>query len=597
MPNDREQVELLRIFISSPSDVADERALVAEVLDRVNRTDGQEQGVRFEAFDWKKDVVPKVGAAPQTVVDDQTPNYDVYLGILATRFGTATGQFGSGTEKEFADALSRYQADGKPWILFYFKSPSSAPATAKEGQQYVKVLRFKSKVEKLGIIGNYKTLRGTDEGFFERLEHDLRLFLHKYVGGKRVSAKPLPLLEEERTVIQPTSEEQENVQFLVDEGPTEVEHRAALVVKAQAQMFDVISPCYLLDENFYFLDWNSAFDELVAKQLGLSREDHAIEFVRKLYNCEEVMEHSKQTFGFGKENPIVDTEILQIKTDRYGMVHFRKIAAQLTDDNGSLLAWAVNLNIILAENNIELRRDIETVLKEKLNWTRYALSYDKLLLPFDDYHLLVDRVVGKLGDAKKCVDLGAGTGNGTLRLLETDPERVVWAVDLNEAMLRYLRSKIRHASQPGKDYRTRLVSVKYDILTLHTLREKGGFFDAAILINVLYAVSDPLACLRQANRLLKPGGVLALSTPHRETDVDRLFAQMRVVLERKRKFAELKGNYDDARAVHARMNDRIHRDSKEDIRRYLDQTGFDVVDWHDNEYVNSVVVVKAVKRA
>jgi SAM-dependent methyltransferase len=114
---------------------------------------------------------------------------------------------------------------------------------------------------------------------------------------------------------------------------------------------------------------------------------------------------------------------------------------------------------------------------------------------------------------------------------------------------------------------------------------------------VLYAVEDPVSCLSQANRLLKPGGVLALSTPHRETDVDQLFAQMRLVLERKRKFAELKGNYDDARAVHARMNERIHRDTKEQIRRYLDQTGFDVMDWHDKEYVNSVVVVKAVKRA
>src|SRR5262249_39632550 len=160
MSNGRRQIELVRVFISSPGDVSEERALVHDVLDRVNCTEGQELGVRLEAFDWKRDVAPIIGQEPQAIVDGQTPDYDIYLGILAARFGTKTGTFGSGTEKEFTDALTRYKAEGKPWILLYFKTVSFAPTSEREARQYGKVLKFKSKVEKLGIIGAYSTLRG-----------------------------------------------------------------------------------------------------------------------------------------------------------------------------------------------------------------------------------------------------------------------------------------------------------------------------------------------------------------------------------------------------------------------------------------------------
>jgi hypothetical protein len=50
----------------------------------------------------------------------KSPDYDVYIGVLKHRFGTPTGRYGSGTEKEYRDALKRWKADGSPWILFYF---------------------------------------------------------------------------------------------------------------------------------------------------------------------------------------------------------------------------------------------------------------------------------------------------------------------------------------------------------------------------------------------------------------------------------------------------------------------------------------------
>ena len=111
---------IIRVFVSSPGDMSQEREVLEEIVQTVNRDTGQSLGLRLELFRWEVDVVPQLGPKPQHVVDRQTPPYDVYLGILSTRFGTPTGRYGSGTEKEFKDALKNWKTAGSPWIAFYF---------------------------------------------------------------------------------------------------------------------------------------------------------------------------------------------------------------------------------------------------------------------------------------------------------------------------------------------------------------------------------------------------------------------------------------------------------------------------------------------
>ena len=65
-PQDRRTstVQLIRVFVSSPGDVAEERRLLDEVVDRINRTDGRAQGVRLELWKWEDDAVPRIGPRP-----------------------------------------------------------------------------------------------------------------------------------------------------------------------------------------------------------------------------------------------------------------------------------------------------------------------------------------------------------------------------------------------------------------------------------------------------------------------------------------------------------------------------------------------------
>ena len=176
-----EMVRLIRVFVSSPSDVAKERAVLDDVAVAINRTEEHTRGVQLKLFKWEQDVVPRIGPQPQHVVDAQTPAYDIYIGIMSTCFGTPTGRHGSGTEKEFKDALKTWKLAGKPWITFYFDDQPKLSANPADVEQYLKVCKFRKQMEKLGLYATYRGVRGSDEGFYEKVSEHLRKILHLLV--------------------------------------------------------------------------------------------------------------------------------------------------------------------------------------------------------------------------------------------------------------------------------------------------------------------------------------------------------------------------------------------------------------------------------
>ena len=565
-----EHVRRIRVFVSSPNDVKAERDSLDEVVEDINRTIGETGSFVVQLFKWERNVIPLIDQTPQAVIDSQVPDVDVYLGILRTRFGTPTGNYGSGTEEEFRTALQRYNANARPWVSFYFYSGPVQLRNREELEQYDKLCKFRDELEQKGIVGRYKRIRGGRDAFVDQVRANLIKIVQRLI------------------------EEPEKADQLKDEvtkgaPPPECSKLVSTVQDGVQPLVDLIGPSYVLNSNYYFLDWNAAFDMLVAEPLGLARSDHCVDFIKRLENCDNVVERSKSVFAPGKD-PLVDTEELLFQSPAYGLIKFRKIAALINDHKGNPLNWSVNLNIVSAEKENELWQDLEQKLQEVVNWSRYALSYDKLLGPFTDYNELLDLAVSQLGEAKLCADLGAGTGNATLKLLQTHPSRQVWAVESNETMLQYLRQKV--GTHLG-----RLTTIKDDIGRLGALRYQNNCFDAAVMINVLYAVHDPLECLRQVCRILKPGGVLMLSTPHRDSDVKKLLMRLREVLQAKGLLESLAEEFETVKLVHDKMDHLIHRDTKEDIQRYLQEAGFEIRDWRDSEYAGAVVMVKAVKPA
>ena len=151
----------VRIFVSSPGDCAQERALLDEAVERINKSELDRSGILLRTFAWEHDVVPRIGPPPQGVVDEQTPLCDIYVGIMSARFG-GDGTRESGTEQEFRDALTRFGDSGKPWILFYFNEQPPLPQTSKAAHELARVLdvsggtwrRRASSAPTLGVRGN-----------------------------------------------------------------------------------------------------------------------------------------------------------------------------------------------------------------------------------------------------------------------------------------------------------------------------------------------------------------------------------------------------------------------------------------------------------
>lgn len=378
-----------------------------------------------------------------------------------------------------------------------------------------------------------------------------------------------------------------------DVRPIEIGGRWALSRGIRRPIFDLIGPAYLLDNTFHFVDWNPAFDEIVAKPLNLHRGDHVEALVVKLEDRDDVIERSLKIFK--PPYPLVDSEPLTLQTDKYGKVIFHKLAAQIPDDFGNVRGWSISLDVTQAEQEEKIWEDVKARLIEYVNWSKYAVSYDKLLMDFPEYTKLLDLVISKIEDAQICADLGAGTGNATIKLLRDKTDREVWAIEPNEVMLEFLASKVeRSDNENGTNFAERLYIAKSPISRCDEIG--GAHFDAAVMTNVLYAVENPLECLRNVNRMLKDGGILALSTSTNETDVDQLFGAIRKHLINNKEFESKRENWEDAHQRHIEMLDDIHRDTADDIRAYLDQAGFDVIDWHAKEYLDTVVVVKAIKR-
>jgi ubiquinone/menaquinone biosynthesis C-methylase UbiE len=345
-------------------------------------------------------------------------------------------------------------------------------------------------------------------------------------------------------------------------------------------------PTYYLDVNLMVVDWNIAFDLVFSRLGGTLRNKHVKHFIAELENFDEVMEHAQDfTRQVSDGNiPFVDVEPLRYASERYGLVSFLKVAAQLHDPDGHLRGWSVSLiirEIDWAPFEGEL---LEEARKDKL-WSVYSASYDRVLLQYPPYKKLIQDVIAVVPTVRQSVlDLGAGTGNVTAALL--DAGHAVTAVENNLGMLDRLRSRNLFG---------RLTVVRSSIESLTTLDD--GSFDAAVMVNALYAVEDPLACLQEVHRILKRNGVLGLSTTHSDTKLDTLLNHIKSRLIETGRFEELKGDYQTVYDVNKQIEIAIaKRHTRDQYRDWIRAAGFEVIKDVPSTYEDAVMLIHARRK-
>ena len=127
----------------------------------------------------------------------------------------------------------------------------------------------------------------------------------------------------------------------------------------------------------------------------------------------------------------------------------------------------------------------------RLRWTLYAPVYDALVRLDRQRRRSIELM--RLHPGERVLLVGAGTG-ADLPFLPADLD--VLATELTPAML---------ARAEGKRPGTRL-----EVMDGQCLALPDATFDAVVLHLILAIVPDPAACLREAARVLRPGGRIAV---------------------------------------------------------------------------------------
>jgi len=169
-------VSMISIFASYPRDIEEEIQVINDTITELNITLPETRRLYLELKTWDTHTFPDVGDDPQSIINQQISEYDIFIGLLWKRFGTKTPRSLSGTKEEFDIAYSKAQEDPNSIkLLFYFNnSPFSIDDI--DPDQIKMVKDFKTNLSDLGVL--YKEYTNIEE-----FGHMLRMNLNSVIAG------------------------------------------------------------------------------------------------------------------------------------------------------------------------------------------------------------------------------------------------------------------------------------------------------------------------------------------------------------------------------------------------------------------------------
>lgn len=167
-PKTRE-VRIVRLLLSSPGDVADERDRVARAVFRFNQQAVEERGLFIKLVRWE-DMAPQIGPKAQAVITKQIGDYHLFCGIMWNRFGTPTEIAASGTKEEFDGAVQSWENHDRPWIAFYFCDRPANFTTPEQLEQKRLVLEFRAELNNKGVVRAFQAASEFEDMIYDDLK-------------------------------------------------------------------------------------------------------------------------------------------------------------------------------------------------------------------------------------------------------------------------------------------------------------------------------------------------------------------------------------------------------------------------------------------
>jgi hypothetical protein len=145
--------QVVKVMIASPSDVADERQLVRDVIQEWNTIHSENCKLVLMPVGWETHSVPEMGNRPQAIINKQLlETCDLLVAVFWMRLGTPTGVADSGTVEE----INKHLASAKPAMIYFSAVPGNPDRVDRE--QYEKLRAFKDDLRSRGLFDEYENV-------------------------------------------------------------------------------------------------------------------------------------------------------------------------------------------------------------------------------------------------------------------------------------------------------------------------------------------------------------------------------------------------------------------------------------------------------
>lgn len=169
-------IEQFEVLISCPSDLQELVNSINDVVARFNETYTNYLGIQIKTRHWKTDSYPKSGGRPQGLLNEiLVDSCDAAIAVFWTKFGTPTGEFGSGTEEEIERMLQ-----GDKQVFLYFAEMDIPYGETVDPR----VESFKKGYSQKGLYWTFKDEKEFEEMLFAHLSQH---FLNPSISQNGVS--------------------------------------------------------------------------------------------------------------------------------------------------------------------------------------------------------------------------------------------------------------------------------------------------------------------------------------------------------------------------------------------------------------------------
>ncbi|MEE2887680.1 MAG: methyltransferase domain-containing protein [Planctomycetota bacterium] len=131
-------------------------------------------------------------------------------------------------------------------------------------------------------------------------------------------------------------------------------------------------------------------------------------------------------------------------------------------------------------------------------------------------HEVVTAFLAAGGGSGRIIDLGTGPGDNPILIAQACPEAKVLGVDAAATMLEIARAKAAAAGLADR--------IGFEQAEVKALPYQSGSFDGVFSNTILHHIPEPVMFLREAWRILRPGGVLLIRDLYRPDHVDTAWA-------------------------------------------------------------------------